>query len=115
MLNKNFRLLTNFEFNITRKYGQKYSGQFFSIFILKPKNPEKNPRVGLVVSNKFHKNAVCRNKIKRRFRQIVKTHFDKIKNNVWVVIHPRPNSLDQNYENLSADYIKTIQKVSFTR
>lgn len=35
--------------------------------------PVMQPRIGFIVSKKVHKRSVCRNRVKRRFRELVRT------------------------------------------
>lgn len=115
MLQKINRLTTNFEFKITRKYGQYYDGHFFHMYVLKPTNYQGPSKVGLVVSNNFHKRATKRNRVKRLYREAIRSAFDKIASaNYWLVIYPKGRCLNRTYEELSTDFNKTIQKVSFT-
>ncbi len=115
MLKKENRLSSNFEFNVARKYGRYYAGKFFHIYFLIPKNYNGPTRVGVVVSNKFSKSAVERNRVKRVYREVVRENFGKIdKGNLWVVIHPRFNSLGKNYEEINTDFNKVLQKASFS-
>jgi ribonuclease P protein component len=114
MLHKENRLTTNFEFNIAKKYGQYYPGKLFHMYVLKPNNYTGATKVGFVVSNNFHKNAVKRNYVKRVFREVTRKAFDKIApDDFWIVIYPKTRCLTSTYEEISADFNKTIQKVSF--
>jgi len=115
MLKKENRLSSNFEFNVTRKYGKYYKGKYFHVYFLIPKNYEGPTKVGVVVSNKFSKSAVVRNKVKRLFREVVKNNFGKIgKGNLWVVIHPKIACSGEGYEKISAEFDKILQEASFS-
>ena len=114
MLPKQNRLSSNFEFNITKKYGQYAEGYFFHIYVLKPRNYEGPAKVGFVVSNKSSKKAVDRNIIKRVFREVIGKNFDKIVPGYWVVIYPKVSSLEKGYEEINTDFNKVIQKNLFT-
>ncbi len=112
MLKKANRLKTRFEFNITRKYGVYYSGELVHIYALKPKNYSGPTKFGIVISNKFHKSAVKRNRTKRLFREAIKKESSKLENlGLWIVIHPKFSALDKTYEEISTDFSKTIQKI----
>jgi ribonuclease P protein component len=112
MLNKNNRLTSGFQFNVTRKYGKYYEGSLSHVYILKPKNYNGETRIGIVVSNKFHKKAVKRNRVKRIFRDIIKDKVDKFGKGMWVVIHPKFDCLGKTNEEISSDLNKILQKVS---
>jgi len=115
MLKKENRLSSNFEFNVTRKYGKYYKGKYFHIYFLKPKNYEGPTKVGVVVSTKFDKRAVVRNRIKRIFRDIIRKNFDSIsKEGLWVVIHPKTVCTNARYEEISSEFNKILQEASFS-
>jgi ribonuclease P protein component len=115
MLKKENRLSSNFEFNVTRKYGKYYKGKYFHIYFLKPKNYEGPTKVGVVVSTKFDKRAVVRNRIKRIFRDIIRKNFDSIsKEGLWVVVHPKTTCTNARYEEISSEFNKILQEASFS-
>ena len=115
MLKRENRLSSDFEFNITRKYGKYFNGKYFHIYFLRPKNYNGPTKVGIVVSNKFSKKAVERNRIKRIFREIVGNNIEKIgKDNIWVVIHPKISCQNKSYEEISAEFNKILQEASFS-
>jgi len=115
MLKKPNRLTSKFEFNITRKYGKKFSGNHFHLFYLFPKNYEGPTKVGIVISNKFHKHAVKRNRVKRLFREIIRKQINTFSDNMWVVVHPKFQTINKTYGEINTDFIKTLQKVSFPK
>jgi ribonuclease P protein component len=111
MFKKENRLSSDFEFNVTRKYGKYIHGKYFHAYFLKPKNYEGPTKVGIVISNKFSKKATERNRIKRIFREIVKENLNKIgRENLWVVIHPKISCQDKSYEEISAEFNKVLQE-----
>ena len=107
MLKKKNRLTSNFQFNVTRKYGQKYEGDCMFVYVLKPLKYSGETRAGIVVPNKMHKKAVKRNRVKRLFREALKNYLDKMGRQRWVVIHPKFNCLE------NTDLNKVLQKMSF--
>ncbi|HOD01245.1 MAG TPA: ribonuclease P protein component [bacterium] len=115
MLKRENRLSSDFEFNITRKYGKYFNGKYFHIYFLRPKNYNGPTKVGIVVSNKFSKKAVERNRVKRIFREIVGNNLEKIgKDNIWVVIHPKISCQNKSYEEISAEFNKILQEAPFS-
>ena len=113
MLKRVHRLTSNFEFNVTRKHGKYYEGNFFHIYFLKPRNYKGPTKVGIVVSTKTTKKATKRNRVKRVFREVVRKNFEKIdKGDLWIVIHPKVASLNKKYEEINTDFNKILQKVS---
>jgi len=114
MFKKENRLSTNFEFNITRKHGKKLAGELFYLYYLKPNNYQGSTKIGIVVSNKLHKVAAKRNRIKRLFRESLKPHLEKLPKNLWIVVHPTSKSLNAAYEKISTEIDKTVSKISIT-
>jgi ribonuclease P protein component len=114
MLKKENRLSSNFEFNITRKHGEKVSHQLFDLFYLVPDNYEGPVKIGIVTSNKLAKTAVKRNRIKRVFREAVRSQINNLPDNLWIVIHPKVKSLDKNYEEISSGFDQILQKISLS-
>ncbi len=111
MLKKENRLSSNFEFNVTRKYGKYYKGKYFHIYFLKPKNYEGPTKAGVVVSNKFDKRAVVRNRVKRIFRDIIRKNFELLsKESLWVVVHPKTACTNAKYEDISSEFNKILQE-----
>ncbi|MBX2860791.1 MAG: ribonuclease P protein component [Vampirovibrio sp.] len=54
------------------------SNRFFTVFTLRHHQPQpktKRPQFGIVISKKVDKRAAVRNKIKRRLREIIRTHL----------------------------------------
>lgn len=115
MLKKENRLSTKFEFNITRKYGKKISGRCFHLFYLQPKNYKGPTKIGFVISNKFDKRAVVRNKVKRKFREIFRKSLEIFPQDLWVVVHPKFICIDKSYEEISADINSVLSKIFVPR
>jgi ribonuclease P protein component len=112
MFKKENRLSTNFEFNVTKKYGKRISGYYFTAYVLTPRNYTGPTRIGIVTSTKFHKNATTRNKVKRQFREIIRLNMEFMGKSLWWVIFPKTSSLGAEYEKIRTDFINTVQKVS---
>ena len=115
MLPKQNRLTTRFEFNVTRKHGTYFNAGLFHAYYLTPTNYEGPPKIGFVVSNKFHKSAVKRNRIKRLFRESFRHKVANIKDNLWVVIHPKVACLEKTYEEIDSDVAKFLQSAPVIR
>jgi len=112
MLKKENRLLSRYEFRKTHFKGQRIRTPFFYFYFLEQKGPTK---VGIVVSNKFSKKAVVRNRTKRVFREIVRQNFGRIQPGFWIVLHPSRKSLNASYEELNTEFNKILQKAPFSR
>ena len=80
---------------------QKYKRDFSS--------KENTARVGFTITKKIG-NAVVRNKIKRRFRAIIKEVLNNyLKKNYDYVIIANKKSLIMDYKELKSDIIKTVK------
>ena len=111
MLKRQFRLSSKYEFNITRKYGKNAEGKWFYMYYLIPRNYKGVSKAGIVISNKYSKSAVKRNKLKRLFREALRANFDRIPEGFWIVIYPKHQAGRKKYEEISTAFAKTIQEV----
>lgn len=104
MLNKINRLKKRKEFGYIYKHGNIKYSKNLKLFSIPSKN--KIVRIGLSVSNKIG-NAVCRNKIKRQLRAILKDYipFIKAKNNLIIVVKDSITQLDFNSIKKEVEYI----------
>jgi len=70
MLNRKYRLTKNSAFNATYRIKHSYCVGGIVLWVGKKKDkPQVQTRVGFVVSNKTHKRAVRRNRLKRLMRE----------------------------------------------
>jgi len=84
MLPKANRLKKKKDFERVFKKGQGFKEDFLYLKIIK--NNLKSSRFGFIVSKKFSKKAVNRNKIKRRLRGLIRIKLNKIKKGIDGVI-----------------------------
>ena len=112
MLKAENRLSTTFEFNVARKYGNYFNFPLFHAYTLIAKNYTGPARIGIVISNKFHKNAVVRNRVKRLFRESLQKKVDTIKSGLWIVFHPKLSATNQTYEKIDLEITRFLQKAS---
>ncbi|OGC48112.1 ribonuclease P protein component [candidate division WWE3 bacterium RIFCSPLOWO2_01_FULL_37_15] len=110
MLKKQHRLSTDYEFKLTRKYGRNLVSRYFYLYVLKPQNYEGQTRVGIIVSNKFDKSAVKRNRIKRIYREIIRNNLDKIPPKLWIIVYPKISSQGAKYEDVNTEFTDILQK-----
>jgi len=89
---KRVRLLRSRDFRRVYDGGNRYSSPLFAAFcLLEPAG--EGPRVGLTVPRAIGK-AVVRNRIKRRLREAVRFHLERL-NSPWsIVINPRRKALN---------------------
>jgi len=114
VLAKNNRIRTRFEFDKVRKFGRQYKSRFFYMYAVRVQELNgvwdigEETRVGFIVSNKFDKSAVVRNKVKR-------ANFAQVSHGWWIVFHPRKLSLEAEYAEICADIAKVLQELPVSR
>lgn len=75
----------------------------------------QNTQVGFIVTNRFHKSAAKRNRVKRVFREVIRQNFDKIDYGYWIIVYPKFESLEKGYEEINLDFDKALQNLPFAR
>jgi ribonuclease P protein component len=105
MLAKENRLRKTKDFEKVFKKGKAYKEDFLFIKIIE--NDLEESRFGFVVSKKFSKKALDRNKIKRQLRGLIKLKLSNVKKGLDVIILVIPGSKKQDFSQLS----KTIDKI----
>ena len=90
MLNKRNRLKKKKDFDKVFKQGQGFKQDF--LYLKTRKNNLKSSRFGFVVSKKFSKKAVIRNKIERRLSELIGTRLLKTKKGIDGIIVVMPGA-----------------------
>jgi len=72
--------------------GSRYTGPFFAAFLVREPHSD-GPRIGFTLPRALGK-AVVRNRIKRRVREAVRCHLDRLNPQWSIVINPRRKALD---------------------
>jgi len=98
MLPKQNRLKNKKDFETLFKNGKGCKGDF--IYIKFSENNSENSRFGFIVSTKFSKKAVLRNKIKRLLREVIKAKIKDIKKGIDVAIIINPGLKYNNIKEL---------------
>ncbi|MBI2414743.1 ribonuclease P protein component [candidate division WWE3 bacterium] len=117
MLKKPNRIRTSFEFGRVRKYGKLFRSLFFDIYVLDvyPRLGPVNSRFGIVISNKFSKSAVVRNRVRRVFREVLRLNLSALKSGFWVVIYPKFASLNKGYAEINTEFNQVLPKIHLLR
>lgn len=101
-MEKSLRLRKNREFQTVYKRGSSYWNREFTIFTLK--NNLSTSRIGFTVTKKYG-TAVERNAIKRKLREIIRLNKHTLIKGYDIVIIPKKNTKDMNFEELTRSLI----------
>lgn len=94
-------------FNNIIKKGKYIKNKYFVIYIMK--SEFSYPRFGFAVGKKIG-NAVCRNKLKRQLRDIVRNNIDLfIKNNDYIIL-PKSCCNELKYDRIKEELVNLIRK-----
>ncbi|HCJ66428.1 MAG TPA: ribonuclease P protein component [Elusimicrobia bacterium] len=104
------RLSRNREFRRIFREGKSFSNQNLIIYIYK-RSPEEDGqvRLGLVVSRKLGE-AVKRNKLKRRLREIFRLHKHLLKPGLDMIFLPRNQAINCNYQELEKSVLSIFKR-----
>lgn len=107
-LRRGTRLTDSPEFERVYKQGKAYRGKLFSVHVFPGESG--GPRLGLSVSKKVG-NAVVRNSVKRRLREIFRSEFPEIREEWDFVISARPAAAGASYQELESEFEKALKKL----
>lgn len=107
-MQKELRLRKNQDFQLVFKKGTSVANRQLVLYVYK--NPEtKHFRVGISVSKKIGR-AVVRNKIKRRLKEIVRSHAQHIPPGVDLILIVRAQAVGLTYQELSGSFIHLLKR-----
>jgi ribonuclease P protein component len=89
---KRVRLLRSQDFRRVYDQGARHASPLFAAFCVREREPG-GPRIGFTVPRALGK-AVVRNRIKRRFREAVRSCLDGLTTPWSIVINPRRKAFD---------------------
>ena len=105
-------LKKNYEFR--RLYSKGKSTAASTLACYCRKNGRGTNRVGYTVSNKIG-NAVTRNRIRRRLREIYRLHERQLKRGFDIVIVARHRAGEADYHRLERDVLKSFEKLALLK
>lgn len=105
-MNKIYRLRSNMEFKKVYSRGKNYWNRNLILYV--KKNDVGNTRVGYSITKKIG-NAVVRNKIRRRMKEIYRLNFHGIKSNYDLIFIPKKNVVDISYKELESAMLHILK------
>ena len=101
-----YRLRSNMEFKKVYSGGKSYWNRNLVLYV--KKNDLKYSRIGYSITKKIG-NAVVRNKIRRRMKEINRLNFNRIKGNYDLIFIPKKNIVDISYIELESAVIHILK------
>src|ERR671917_1383310 len=102
------RLTDSPEFERIYRQGAAYRGKLFSVHAFP--NEHGTPRLGLSVSRKVG-NAVTRNAVRRRLREVFHSCISEIAGDLDLVVSARPAAAKATLEELGGEFSKSLGPV----
>lgn len=109
MLPKKYRLPLREELHQIQKKGGVYQFPLFGLLVAK--NKLSLSRFGFIVSNKIHKKAFKRNRIKRLFRESVRLLLPKVNPGFDVVFLAKKRILDKEFKAIQLAVKTAFKKI----
>ena len=92
------------------KNNQRINNKFFSLLYLK--NHLGYARGTVIVSKKYDKRAVYRNKLKRKFREAAYHFIIKSSQNLDIIIIPKYNAKNINFHDIKSNLENAFKKIT---
>lgn len=111
-MNCTVSLKGNYAFRRLYSKGKSAAGPALVLYCRK--NGLRENRLGLTVSTKIGK-AVCRNRIRRRFREIYRLHESELRTGWDIVIVARTRAKDADYRELEAAFLRASERLGLRK
>lgn len=105
-MEKKYRLRKNLEFK--KVYSSRNNYWNRNLILYKRKNNSENTRIGFSISKKVG-NAVIRNKIKRRMKEICRLNLYRTKSGYDLIFIPKKNVVDISFKELESALIHILK------
>jgi len=90
--------------------GERFNSPFFTLISLT--NINKESRATVIVSKKYDKRAVYRNKLKRKFRETIHHSILSLRPSSDIIILPKANSKDTSFYKLQESFKEIFKKLN---
>jgi ribonuclease P protein component len=105
---KRTRLTDSPDFERVYRQGTAYRGKLFSVHAFP--NELGTPRLGLSVSRRVG-NAVTRNTVRRRLREVFHSARPEIPGDLDLVVSARPAAAEATVRELSEEFVRALRKL----
>lgn len=107
---RSLRLVRSGEYARVRAKGRTFGGRYMVLSLLRlTPSDDQTQRFGFITSRKVG-NAVVRNRVRRRLREIVRTHRPEIPSGIWLVIIARYTASSASYAALSEEWNRLARR-----
>ena len=105
---KSARLTETSEFYRVKKDGRAFHGRYIILGVYRER---ASTRFGLVTSRRVG-NAVVRNRLRRRFREMIRVSQPRVVPGVWIVIVVKPTAARASGDSLRSDFIAVAMRAA---
>jgi ribonuclease P protein component len=109
-LPRSSRLQRDSEFKLVRASGKSWTGTHLILAALHRENDSPS-RVGIITTRRLG-NAVVRNRIRRKIREIFRLNQHHVRQGYWVVTIARISSALASYRELERDWLRLAKRAS---
>jgi ribonuclease P protein component len=106
---KSARLTRTSEFLRVKNEGNSCHGRLMVLSFLK--TGETQTRIGLITSRRVG-NAVTRNRVRRRLREVVRLARSRLKPGHWLVLVARKSAVDASFVEIEREWLKLAERTS---
>jgi ribonuclease P protein component len=107
---KSARLARAAEFDKVKHNGVSCHGRFMVLSVLK-NSPSTETKVGLITSRRVG-GAVQRNRVRRRFREIVRMARPDLLPALWLVLIAKKGAVEASFQSLQHEWLQLARKAS---
>src|SRR5271155_994914 len=104
------RLSRASEFRLVKASGKSWTGKHLVLAIL-TREIEAAPRIGIIATRRLG-NAVSRNQVRRRIREIFRLNQHRIQRGFWLVTIARFSSANATFDELRRDWLRLVERAS---